>query len=84
MWMTSSFYWYENETNTYSYKRQEFQNILERKLCNRFEPFILIYQKEMLNMALRTLYMLEICSRFNETLQYKQIINWQSVGLFVA
>ena len=39
MW-TSGFYRYEH---IYSCKRQEFQNILERKLCNRFRQLLLIY-----------------------------------------
>ena len=31
--------------NTYSYKRQEFQNILEINLCNCFGQLLLIYLK---------------------------------------
>ena len=33
------------DMNTYSYKTQEFQSILERKLCNHFGQLLLIYQK---------------------------------------
>ena len=33
------------DTNTYSYKRQEFQNILEISLCNCFGQLLLIYLK---------------------------------------
>ena len=40
MW-TSNFYWYEH---VYTYRsRHEFQNILERKLCNGFGKLLLIY-----------------------------------------
>ena len=40
MW-TSDFYWYEH---VYTYRRrQEFQNIPERKLCNCFGQLLLIY-----------------------------------------
>ena len=42
MWATSHFYRFEH---VYSYRRQEFQNILEIKLCNRFGQLLLIYQK---------------------------------------
>ena len=42
MW-TSGFYRYEH---TYSYKRQEFQNILEINLCNCFGQLLLIYLKK--------------------------------------
>ena len=38
MW-TSGFYWYEH---IYTYRKQEFQNIFERKLCNCFEELLLI------------------------------------------
>ena len=41
MW-TSGFYRYEH---IYSYKRQEFQNILEINLCNCFGQLLLIYLK---------------------------------------
>ena len=33
------------DMNTYSYKRQEFQNILETNLCNCFGQVLLIYLK---------------------------------------
>ena len=39
MW-TTGFYRYEQ---IYSYRRQEFQNILERKLCNWLGQLLLIY-----------------------------------------
>ena len=38
MW-TSGFYWYEH---IYTYRKQEFKNIFERKLCNCFEELLLI------------------------------------------
>ena len=41
MW-TSGFYRYEH---IYSYKRQEFQNILEINLCSCFGKLLLIYLK---------------------------------------
>ena len=39
MW-TSGFYRYEQ---VYTYRKQEFLNILERKLCNCFGQLLLIY-----------------------------------------
>ena len=39
MW-TSDFYRHEH---IYTYRKQEFQNILERKLCNGLGQLLLIY-----------------------------------------
>ena len=47
MW-TSGFYRYE-------YIKVQFENILERKLCNGFGQLLLIYQK-MLNMELNMMF----------------------------
>ena len=81
MW-TSGFYRYEH---IYSYKRREFQNILEINLCNCFRQLLLIYLKKMLNMELNMILWIVLMEsayirhswnlrsgRFIETLQYKQ------------
>lgn len=36
------FYWYEH---VYAYRKQEFQNIFDRKLCNCLGQLLLIYYK---------------------------------------
>ena len=74
--------------NMYMYtyiRRQEFQNIIERKLGNCFKQLFLIYQKvlnmELLNMILmvfmETLDIREIYSRFDEYRAiYRQMMNF--------
>ena len=56
MW-TSGFY--RRYEHIYSYKRQEFQNVLEINLCNCFGQLLLIYQKNMLNMELNMMFWID-------------------------
>ena len=43
------------DMNTYSYKTQEFQNILKRKLCSHFGQYYLFIRK-VLNMELNMIF----------------------------